>query len=279
MFFLTSLVNGCAGLRERRPKLLAAFAVSLVLHLFVLGLVRFAGNPPGEGTPGRGTAAAGSALSVRVSQQAQQATHRPPLPVAAQAGDETLPDAQALPPAPEDGVVAATLGHRRLAEYRPPYLVQTEVVASPPGGWYFPRAQLTVAPRLQEEPALDFPDSVAGGAPRAGKLVLRVLVGFGGAVDRVEISQSSLPTEYEEAAVAAVAAVRFRPGELEGVPVSSETRFEIVFDPSMSGSSHRTGSFRLPPPTESTAKSAPPGAGQGVSLDAAARPAPATGGR
>lgn len=277
MFFLTSLVNGGAGLRERRPNLLPALAASLVLHLLLLSLIRLAGNPAGEGTPGRGTAAAGLALSVRVSQQAQQASHRAPLPVPALEGDAALPDAPALPPAPEEGVVAATLGHRRLAEYRPPYLAQAEVVASPPGGWYFPRAQLTVEPRLQDEPALDLPDSVAGGAPRAGKLVLRVFVGFGGAVDRVEISQSSLPTEYEEAAVAAFAAVRFRPGELEGVPVSSELRFEIAFDPSLSGSSHLTGSFRLPPRTEAAAKPGPPGTAKGASRDAAPQPASAAG--
>ncbi len=252
-------MNGRSGMREWPGSLLLALAISLVLHLLALRVLAPAGNAAGEGAPGRGTAAARMALSVRVSQQAQQAMQRAPAPLPSVAGDAAAGEVPALPPAPEEGMLAATLGHRRLAEHMPPYLVQAEVFESPSGGWYFPRSQLTVAPRLQDEPALDFPPGAAKGAPPAGKLVVRVFIAAGGAVDRVEISRSTLPTAYEEAAVAAFAAVRFRPGELEGVPVSSETRFEIVFDAQTAGSSHLSGSFRMSPPVDSPAKSAPRG--------------------
>ena len=238
-------LNGRATIREEWRSLLVALALSLVVHLLALVMLGRAANNPGEGTPGRGTLIERAALSVRVVQHAQRALPGEPVPLAAPEGNPALSDVQPLPPAADESLVAVRLGHRRLAEYLPPYLAQTPVFEVPPGGWYLPRAQLSVQPRLLDEPALNFPDSVAGGAPRAGKLVLRIFIAAGGAVDRVEISQSSLPSEYEEAAAAAFAAVRFRPGELEGVPVNSEIRFEVVLDANAS-SSHQTGVLRIP---------------------------------
>ncbi|WP_300334135.1 hypothetical protein [Accumulibacter sp.] len=257
MFSPTLPLNGRAGIREEQRSLLVALAVSLLFHWLTLVMLGRAAKPPGEGTPGRATLVEHAALSVRVIQHAQRVLPGDPVPLAAPEGDPALPDAQPLPPAPEEAVVAARLGHRRLAEYVPPYLAQTPVFEVPAGGWYLPRAQLSVQPRLLDEPALSFPDSVAGGAPRAGKIVLRIFIAAGGAVDRVEISQSSLPSEYAEVAAAAFAAVRFRPGELEGVPVNSEMRVEVVLDTMVSGGSHLTGVLRIPEAVEPAASSAP----------------------
>ena len=43
-----------------------------------------------------------------------------------------------------------------------------------------------------------------------------------------------------EAAVAAFSRLRFRPGEIQGVAVSSESRFEVAFNVREVGSSHAT---------------------------------------
>ena len=48
---------------------------------------------------------------------------------------------------------------------------------------------------------------------------------------------SDPPSVFDEAAVAAFANLRFRPGEIEGVAVTSQTAFEVYFDDSESGRS------------------------------------------
>jgi protein TonB len=168
-------------------------------------------------------------------------------------------------PSPAVDLVVA-LGQRRLEANVPAYLSQPAVVHSPAGGWYFSRADLTVPPKLLNEPELPTAEmSAAGMAGRGGKVVLRVFVGADGAVDRVEVLKSNVSPAVEEAVVNAFSQVRFRPGEIEGVAVTSETRFEIPIEGMDTDGSHATDHVTLREANRrvSTAQATAPARGNG----------------
>ncbi|NMQ27465.1 TonB family protein [Candidatus Accumulibacter phosphatis] len=148
----------------------------------------------------------------------------------------------------------AARGQRLLAASMPPYLVQPLPAELSAGLWYFRRSELTVAAVPLDEPAIEPPDDSAGHALRGGKVVLRVFLAADGAVDRVEVASSNLPPAYDEAAVAAFSRLRFRPGEIQGVAVSSESRFEVGFDAGDPGSSHASDRRGLSPATRGAAQ-------------------------
>lgn len=229
---------GSAAEREQRRRLLAALLVSLLAHLLVAAILPRAVGTAGEGLP-RSDAVLVT-LRGAVSQQAALASPAESVshsdePAAAEAASDDLPEREAL---------LMTLGERRLAAHRPPYLAEPSVLGVAAGSWYFSRSELTRPPALLDEAQVQLPalaDNADRAAAPSGRLVLRVLVGAGGEVDRVEVASSTLPPAFAESAVAAFSQVRFRPGEIEGVAVSSEARFEIVFDGKEAGSSHLTG--------------------------------------
>ena len=105
---------------------------------------------------------------------------------------------------------------------------------------FFRRLELTVPPALKDEPLIDVPDEREVRGIRGGKLTLRLFVRSSGDVERVEIDNSSSPAAYEEAAVAAFLPLRFWPGEIDGVAVSSQVVFEVDFDTEAKGTSRST---------------------------------------
>lgn len=233
MYFSTAVFSDSAA-RQQRKKLLWALLASLLLHLLLLALLQQAIGTVGTVLPG----SAASALLVKLrGADRQQAAVAPDAPAELPTSSVTPPAAVRELAANESEVLAATLGERRLAADVPPYL--TQVLNTPQGPWYFSRSELTVPPALQDEPLL-LPEDSGGAAPRAGKIVLRVFVGADGSVERVEVESSSLPPAFEKAAVAAFARLRFRPGEIEGVAVTSQTRFEVPLEGFETGSSHST---------------------------------------
>lgn len=151
-----------------------------------------------------------------------------------------------------DGLAAR--GQRLLAASAPSYPVQPLPAELSAGPRYFRRSELTVAAVPLDEPAIEPPDDSTGHALPGGKVVLRVFLAADGAVDRVEVASSSLPPAYDEAAVAAFSRVRFRPGEIQGVAVSSESRFEVGFDAGDPGSSHASDRHGLSPATRAAAQ-------------------------
>ncbi len=222
---------GSSAEQEQRKRLLVALLTSLLLHLLAGLLLQQAVATAATGQPE--SAAVLVTLRAAVGRQPPQAADAEPPPLPPNAGPP------AVERAPETSeALLATLGERRLAAYVPPYLAT--ILNVPQGSWYFSRAELSVPPQLQDEPLLQLPPDHGGAAPAAGKLLLRIFVGASGAVERVEVASSSLPPAFDEAAVAAFSRVHFRPGEIEGVAVTSETRFEVVFDGSELGRSHST---------------------------------------
>ena len=230
-----STLLSAAGLaaRESPTRLAGALAASLFLH----GLLIAVGDSVTGGTrapsPGRvdATLHAGAATVAAEPGTGDATQPRPPI-----AAPEDAP--QGAPDRPGGMAVGTLLGERRLLADPPPYLAEPLPLVAPEGGWYFPRAELSQPPMLLGEPQIRFPEEAAGELPRRGKVVVRVLVGSDGAVDRVEVATSTLPSAYQQEAVAAFTGLRFRPGSIDGVAVTSEARIEVVFEPEESGSSH-----------------------------------------
>jgi TonB family protein len=235
VIFSTGAFAGRSAAPEPWQRLLWALAGSLLLHWGVWAVLRPGVGAVGPGL-GRSTVYATLRGAARASPPAaleapvdEAPAASPAVPSARVGESESPPEPAPAESAPSASLVA-TLGQRRLEAHLPPYLVAPFVLVAPPGGWYFTRSELTVAPKLLDEPLIPQPEQPGAAGPRTGKLVLRVFVAAGGAVDRVEVAGSSLPAVFDAAASAAFAHLRFRPGEIEGVAVNSEARFEIVFD-------------------------------------------------
>ena len=233
--FLTAVFSGGAAEGGHRRRLLCALLASLLLHALLWTLPRPTPGGAAAGAPRPGAAAVVASLRAAVGEESPATAPPPVLPP--QRVGEPPPAAEADADAADAAIVVTALGERRLAAYVPPWLTQPGVVHTPAGVWYFPRAELTLPPALESEPVLSGSENAGSAGPARGKVVLRVLVGADGAVERVEVERSELPAAVAEAAVAAFSRVRFRPGEIEGVAVTSEARFAVDFDVDDFGSS------------------------------------------
>ncbi|EXI68729.1 MAG: hypothetical protein AW08_01041 [Candidatus Accumulibacter adjunctus] len=253
----TAAIFGSALEHGQRSRLGWALFASLLLHLLLCQAL--AVFPSAAGSRGA-RPLAGMPATLRVppapatatSAQAMAMDQSPPpeVPAAAVSAAAAPGEAAASPAPAERPPVAAepalaAVGERRLLAERPPYLAVA--LSAPPLAetWYFPRRELTLPPVLQDEPSLRPPP---GGSPaRGGRVRLRVLIAADGAVDRVEVLGSGVPAAVSDAAQAAFAGLRFRPGEIEGVAVRSQAHFELDFDESTAGSSHASDRFSLRP--------------------------------
>lgn len=224
-------------------RLLLALAASLLLHLLP-GLLDWGPGQWGNAPPTVGRAVFVVSLAGRSEQDAaplaiDTAAGKEDRQASSAAADSSPPVAPAEPPPPASEI-AVTLGHQRLAAYLPPYLARADTLNVPDGAWYFPASELTVPPRLVDALSLDAVEPEAREEALRGRLVLRVYLARDGKVDRVEVAASTLPATLQEAVAAAVSKARFRPGEIQGVAVTSSTRFEINLDASDGGASHLT---------------------------------------
>lgn len=242
---MTSVFSGGVVDWARHRKLLVALIVSVLLHLLIWTLSL-------PLLPSASTGSKGALAAVMLNGVVGEAS-----PVAVQAdaaampgddqgsrSDQLLPaDPPANPQrqsgAPAAAVLLAAVGERRLAVQVPAYLKTALDV--PARDWYFSPAELTVAPLLQGEPLIEAPENPANADAAGGKVRLRVLVAADGAVDRVDLEGSDLPAAFTEVAVAAFTRLHFRPGEIDGVAVTSEARFEVLFDVRERGRSHSAG--------------------------------------
>ncbi|MEJ8858355.1 energy transducer TonB [Variovorax robiniae] len=88
---------------------------------------------------------------------------------------------------------------------------------------------LTVAPVAQTPVHLIAPPDETAIARHAG--ILALYIDEQGEVRQVTADDSSvLPPAFEQAAREAFMAARFAPGQLDGLPVKSRVRVEVVFD-------------------------------------------------
>lgn len=115
---------------------------------------------------------------------------------------------------------------------------------------YFPAEKLTRQPELAE--AIDDKLNESFEAGFRGHAVIRLFVDESGKVDKVSVLESTLPVDVEGIVVTLFFKARYRPGEIDGVPVMSE----------MTVSADLTTTIELPAPSaapvEGKARPAPP---------------------
>lgn len=82
---------------------------------------------------------------------------------------------------------------------------------------YYPADKLTRMPEAVG--TFDVQPPPGGDTGLSGKVTIRIWIGANGAIDRLRVMDSGLPQAYAEAAISAFEKLRFRPGEIGGVPV------------------------------------------------------------
>ncbi len=97
---------------------------------------------------------------------------------------------------------------------------------------YFRRAELTVPAEPLGQ--IDIPDPGPRVLPDAGSavqaVVLTLLIGESGRVDRIIVETDRVPEALESAARKAFEQARFVPGQINGKPVKSRMRIEVRFE-------------------------------------------------
>lgn len=115
---------------------------------------------------------------------------------------------------------------------------------------YFPAEKLTRQPELAE--AIDDKLNESFEAGFRGHAVIRLFLDETGKVDKVSVLESTLPIDIEGLVVRSFFKARYRPGEIDGVPVMSE----------MTVSADLTTTIELPAPSaapiEGKSRPAPP---------------------
>jgi protein TonB len=268
----TAAISGSALEHEQRSRLGRALFASLLLHLLLCqALATFPSAAGSRGAPPLARMPATLRVPLAPATAASvEAMARDPSPpevsaAAGSAADAPGEAAASSAPAERPPVAAepalAAVGERRLLAERPPYLAAVPSLPPLAETWYFPRRDLTLPPVLQDEPLLQPPPGSSPG--RGARVRLRLLIAADGAVDRVEVLGSGVPAAVSDAAQAAFAGLRFRPGEIEGVAVRSEARFELDFDEAAAGSSHASDRSSLRPASpRAGAASQTPGSGR-----------------
>ena len=96
-----------------------------------------------------------------------------------------------------------------------------------PDAPYYPRGQLTVAPRLLGHVDVPFPTDVDGTVDL--KVRVTLFIDEGGRVQKLRLDTPDVHPAFERSIREAFAAARFSPGEMDSVAVRSQVRLEIDF--------------------------------------------------
>lgn len=92
---------------------------------------------------------------------------------------------------------------------------------------YYRREELSQPPQALTYPAIRVPE---GDDPRIiGSVSLRLFLSDTGLVDEIAVQNATLPEPYVAEIVSAHSKLRFKPGELNGMPVKSQLEFEVDF--------------------------------------------------
>ena len=106
---------------------------------------------------------------------------------------------------------------------------------------YLPRPLLTITPAPSAPVIVPFPRQVA--RPGRYTTTLALFIDENGVVRRVRLEGPSAPQPMQDAARDTFLQAHFSPGQLEGQPVKSLIRVEVVFDNSPLGASTETRSL------------------------------------
>lgn len=99
---------------------------------------------------------------------------------------------------------------------------------------FFARGALDVGPSPAQPVLIDYPSVDAGSGTHVSELSL--FIDENGRVVRIRVDGPPLPAAMEEAARVAFMGATFTPGQVDGLPVRSRIRVEVVFE---EGPAHR----------------------------------------
>ena len=97
-----------------------------------------------------------------------------------------------------------------------------------PAPTYYTTDQLTKRPQPTAEAELDTPE--LGPIPASGTIVLKLWITALGDVIAVDVEKTDLPEIFSTTAAAAFRNLRFVPGEINGQPVNTMMRIEVIYD-------------------------------------------------
>jgi len=95
---------------------------------------------------------------------------------------------------------------------------------------YLTSRELDEGAKPVDMPALVYPERAYVNRI-AGAVRVRVYISATGRVDRADVVSASPSGHFEQAAIEAVKATRFRPAQKDGQPVASQKLIEVEFDP------------------------------------------------
>lgn len=110
----------------------------------------------------------------------------------------------------------------------PPTTVSAPGLIDLPMPQYFSAGDLDRKPEAVGEVLLAYPTELPH--VKQSRVVLSLLIGDQGTVDRVIVESADAPKEFEELASQAFAAARFTPGLRNGITVRSRLRIEVTFE-------------------------------------------------
>lgn len=194
-------------------RLLVACALSLFLHVALL-----TGIPV---YPAGGVVNAVSAIYARLE------------PAAPESAARSEPTEVALPDAPKTAASALNHAKRNSATNSepaatPPFLPGAIDLPPMRDPTYYPARQLDVYPRALASIRLDYP-AAAADARVDGQLLVLLLIDEFGVVNDASIVEAKPEGYFEEAALAALRAVRFSPAQKQGRPVKSRALLQINY--------------------------------------------------
>jgi periplasmic protein TonB len=93
---------------------------------------------------------------------------------------------------------------------------------------FFARSALDIGPYPAQPVLIDYPTVAAGSGTHVSELSL--FIDESGKVVRIRVDGPALPAAMEEAARLAFMGAAFSPGQVDGLPVRSRIRVEVVFE-------------------------------------------------
>jgi TonB family protein len=94
---------------------------------------------------------------------------------------------------------------------------------------YLPPKALSQPPEiLSDLPESDPESSTIAGS---GRVIIVVFINERGAIDKLEVEQSSVNERLRDIAISRIRQAVFAPGEIDGIPVKSRVRIEVLFRP------------------------------------------------
>jgi len=200
------------GKRAERARLLAALALSCLLHALVLILPSLGEREPEFRFAIKGTQRGPYVLNATLVLQGAHRFSGIPVP----AEGESVPHSSAAGRASAEQLRAEDPG------------ASGSGLLPVPGLAFYTTDQLTKRPQPLGRADLDPPElePIVG----SGAIVLRLWIDDRGKAARVEVLSSTLPRMFTRATVAGFERLRFTPGERDGRPVGTVLTIEVSYD-------------------------------------------------